>query len=269
MKRKPLLSVVMVTCNAAAGVARTISSVVSQTYAAKEFIVVDGASTDGTVNILKEHADVITRFVSEPDEGIYDAMNKGIDLAEGEFINFMNAGDTFYDADTIEKVFGRAPESADMIYGDVVKVDGERETYVKSENLEGKIFRFTPFCHQALFARRDLFAERKFNTCYKIVADYEFIVRMYTEKKRFARVDLPVARFLMGGESTGKGRLSFHRRVEGLKVLLDAGVSTADIMKSYWFRYLAGNFDPASDDYIGEEDKDGGLLKRLFNLLSN
>lgn len=103
MKNNPLISVVTVSYNAVSTIEQTILSVINQTYPHIEYIIIDGGSTDGTVDIIKKYADKIAYWVSEPDKGIYDAMNKGIKVATGEWINFMNSGDCLYRNDTIEK----------------------------------------------------------------------------------------------------------------------------------------------------------------------
>ena len=100
-----LISVVTVSYNAVSTIEQTILSVINQTYPNVEYIIIDGGSTDGTVDIIKKYADKIAYWVSEPDKGIYDAMNKGVVVATGEWINFMNAGDIFTDSDVIDKLF--------------------------------------------------------------------------------------------------------------------------------------------------------------------
>ena len=103
----PLISVVTVSYNAVDTIERTILSVLNQTYSDIEYIIIDGGSTDGTVDLIKKYADKITYWVSEPDQGIYDAMNKGIDVATGEWINFMNSGDSFYRQDVLSSLFDK------------------------------------------------------------------------------------------------------------------------------------------------------------------
>ena len=121
MKNNPLISVVTVSYNAVLTIEQTILSVINQTYPHIEYIIIDGGSTDGTVDIIKKYANRIAYWVSEPDKGIYDAMNKGIRTAKGEWINFMNAGDLFYSKDTLEKVFSKSiNDNIKVIYGDVM-----------------------------------------------------------------------------------------------------------------------------------------------------
>ena len=106
-----LISIVTVSYNAVLTIEQTILSVINQTYPNVEYIIIDGGSTDGTVDIIKKYEDKIAYWVSEPDKGIYDAMNKGVVVATGEWINFMNAGDIFTDGDVIDKLFSDSPQT--------------------------------------------------------------------------------------------------------------------------------------------------------------
>ena len=111
----PLISVVTVSYNAVTTIEKTILSVINQNYSNIEYIVIDGGSIDGTVDIIKKYADKITYWVSEPDKGIYDAMNKGIIVATGEWINFMNTGDTFYNENVFSEIFELNSYTEDVI----------------------------------------------------------------------------------------------------------------------------------------------------------
>ena len=118
---KLLISVVTVCYNAADTIEKTMLSVLNQTYHDIEYIIIDGGSTDGTVEIIRKYADRIAYWVSEPDKGIYDAMNKGIKVATGEWINFMNAGDEFVDANVLDKLFfAKTVANVDVIYGNTL-----------------------------------------------------------------------------------------------------------------------------------------------------
>ena len=115
------VTIITISYNAVLGIERTINSVITQTYSNLQYIIIDGGSTDGTVDIIKKYADKIDYWVSEPDSGIYYAMNKGIAIADGDWINFMNAGDYFVDRNVIEQIFQHNIECTDnVIYGNTI-----------------------------------------------------------------------------------------------------------------------------------------------------
>ena len=129
IKMHPLISIITIVYNDAVGLECTIKSVVAQNFDNYEYIIVDGGSTDETVNVIKTYDDKITKWVSEPDKGIYDAMNKGIKMAMGEWLIMMNAGDYFAEPDVLEKVFAREiPKDKTFLYSDVygLRPNGER-----------------------------------------------------------------------------------------------------------------------------------------------
>src|ERR1700761_112956 len=122
----PRLSIITIVYNNASDIERTILSVINQTYKNIEYIIIDGASTDGTLNIIGKYRDSISKLVSEPDKGIYDAMNKGLQQATGDYVLFMNSGDEIYAGDTVEKIFNTEPD-ADIYYGEteMINADGK------------------------------------------------------------------------------------------------------------------------------------------------
>ena len=120
MIEKPLVTVITVCYNAVSLIEKTIRSVLAQQYEHIEYVVVDGSSTDGTIEIIRKYEAHISHWITEQDEGIYDAMNKGVAMATGEWCIFLNAGDTFAADDVLNRVF-QVPREADVIYGDVVK----------------------------------------------------------------------------------------------------------------------------------------------------
>ncbi|WP_455668384.1 glycosyltransferase family 2 protein [Phocaeicola sp.] len=190
----PLISVITVSYNAASTIEQTILSVINQTYSNIEYIIIDGGSTDGTVDIIKKYADKITYWVSEPDKGIYDAMNKGIVAATGEWINFMNSGDRFYSDNVLNSVFARIIKcnDADIIYGDRIAEFSFASFYQKPNMLSGMTSSF-PIFHQATFVLRKLSNQNLFNTSYSISADYDFFYKMYLKKKQFVYMNIPIA----------------------------------------------------------------------------
>jgi glycosyltransferase involved in cell wall biosynthesis len=189
-----LITVVTVVRNGEKTLEQTMLSVINQTYANVEYIVVDGASTDGTLDIIRKYEDRIDYWMSEPDEGIYDAMNKGIDLAAGEWINFMNSGDSFYENNIIRKIFEKDVISDDIVYGDVLYVYGFGNFLKKAEPLNLMVKQMV-FCHQATFVRFSLMQEIKFDTSFKSSGDYNFFYQCYKLHKSFRYVPFIIATY--------------------------------------------------------------------------
>ncbi|MCY1133837.1 glycosyltransferase family 2 protein [Bacteroides fragilis] len=130
-KSNPLVTIITVCYNAETTIEKTILNVINQTYADIEYIIIDGGSNDGTIEIINKYANKISYWMSEPDRGIYDAMNKGIKLAKGDWVSFMNSGDSFYSLDTVEDVVQFIREEYDVIYGSVnVVCDSFRRLYI-------------------------------------------------------------------------------------------------------------------------------------------
>ena len=122
MTNYPKVSIITVVYNGIEFLEETIKSVIAQTYPNIEYIIVDGGSKDGTLDIIKKYEAHISKWISEPDKGIYDAMNKGIDLATGDWQNFLNAGDSFVDNNVLEKIFTTNLENITLVYGDIIAI---------------------------------------------------------------------------------------------------------------------------------------------------
>lgn len=170
---QPKISVVTVCYNAAETIEGTMLSVINQTYKNIEYIIIDGGSTDGTVDIIRKYADRIAYWVSEPDKGIYDAMNKGIKVATGEWINFMNAGDRYAANDTLLKCLPYFQEKKDIISG-IAFLDKLKWYAPKESDLSVTFFLKKSLNHQATFIKRDLFKDRLYDTDLKIASDSIF-----------------------------------------------------------------------------------------------
>ena len=158
------VTIITISYNAVLGIERTINSVITQTYSNLQYIIIDGGSTDGTVDIIKKYADKIDYWVSEPDSGIYYAMNKGIAIADGDWINFMNAGDYFVDRNVIEQIFQHNIECTDnVIYGNTI---GKYKHGFISEKPEPLVVmnKRLPFCHQSVFVKEQLIKSMPFDT---------------------------------------------------------------------------------------------------------
>ncbi len=236
MKNKTdVVTVVTVTYNAEDLLEETILSVINQSYNNIEYIIIDGASTDGTLDIIKKYEDKIDYWISEPDDGIYFAMNKAIEKATGKWINFMNAGDTFFDNETVSYVMEHRTKDDELIYGDYqIKKTGE----VKKARDKSEWYTFMPFCHQTLFTRTSIIKEELFDTSFRLAADHNFIVKMYSARKKFDYLDATIAIFDEGGFAESNRFLS---KIESLKVLLDNNVSSDIIKKSTWYMVLCSD----------------------------
>ena len=210
---RPLVSVITVVFNGAKHLEETIAAIASQTYLNIEHIVIDGGSTDGTVDILRQYDDRIGYWMSEPDAGLYDAMNKGVALVEDpeSYILFANADDSLYSPDAISRAM-LLGQDADLVYGKMVLSDDEISGIMGREVELADLARQT-LCHPATFVRKKVFDRvGKFDTTYKIAADYDHIVRCFTAPVSTRFVDVIVARMRMGGLSEDRFMLSCRER---------------------------------------------------------
>jgi len=199
--QKPLISIVTVVYNAASTLEATILSTIHQTYENFEYIIVDGGSTDGTLDIIKKYEDRIDYWISEPDKGLYYAMNKGINLANGDWINFMNSGDSFYQNEVLTEMFKQAHQDVDVIYGDVMfSFDGTNAVHVKARTLD-YFWKGMPFVHQTSFVRTALMKKHPFDVYYKLIADYSSLYNMYLDGAKFKYLEKIVCNFRAGGLS--------------------------------------------------------------------
>lgn len=202
----PKISIIVVSYNAGKTIERTINSIINQTYSDYEVVFIDGKSKDSTCEIITsaikrfEEKGIKTQFVSEPDAGAYDAMNKGAKLAHGVWCTYMNADDKYYDATALERVASNLEESIDIVYGHTMFIDGERR-WIENAKAVDTITTHLPFCPQATFVKTDLQKEYLFDTSYKISADYDFFLRAYLAKKVFIQINEVIANFYFGGIS--------------------------------------------------------------------
>lgn len=191
MNINPLISIITVSYNAVLTIEATIISVIKQSYPNIEYIIIDGGSTDGTVEIIKKYTDRITYWCSEPDKGIYDAMNKGIDQARGEWINFMNAGDTFYDYSVLSYIFSQnISDIYSIVYGKTLFIyDTMNQIVVKGNN------KYMPACHQSIFARTEDMKNNKFDLKYKIASDYNYFHSLFFRNSNYLFVDCIISKY--------------------------------------------------------------------------
>ena len=210
----PVLSVITVVYNNVRDIERTMLSVLNQTYPHIEYIVIDGVSTDGTIDVLKKYEHLV-RVVIEKDKGIYDAMNKGLAMATGDYVLFMNSGDEIYDAATVENVLTTEP-GADIYYGETEMFDetwkslGQRR-HKSPERLTKASFRYgMSVSHQAIYVRRSI--AEPYDLQYKLSADIDWILKALEKARKVVNTHRYVAKYLVGGMSKQKHRESLKER---------------------------------------------------------
>lgn len=208
MSNPVLVTVVTVCRNVKSSLEKTMNSVLHQSYAHIDYVIIDGASTDGTPEMLGKTEGV--RWISEPDMGIYDAMNKGIRMAEGEWVIFMNAGDVFASDDTLSKVFS-VERDADVIYGDVIKGDNIKKA--ESPHNGHRMY----FCHQSAFVRTSCLKEFPFDIQHRMSADFKQMKQLYLAGKTFMQLDFPIAVFDTSGVSNAQRSKGLYDNIQVIR----------------------------------------------------
>ncbi|MDD3037276.1 glycosyltransferase family 2 protein [Bacteroides sp.] len=189
------MTVITVCYNAVKSIEETICSVINQSYSDVEYILIDGGSTDGTVEVIRKYSTRITKWISEPDKGIYDAMNKGIEFSHGDWIMFINSGDTLANEEVLEKIFSQFySESIGVLYGDVILAYVYGRVVAKPFPLE-EFEHFFPFSHPASFVQGNLLRSHKFDLKYKIVSDYNLFYQLYKKGIQFKYIPVSVSVF--------------------------------------------------------------------------
>lgn len=197
---KPKVSVITAVRNDVEHIEKSILSVLSQSYAFIEYIIVDGDSIDGTVDIIKKYANKFAYWVSEPDKGVYDAMNKGIAASTGDFVIFMNSGDTFHTDDAIERMCLDSEVKNTVVYGNVyakywdgIAIEMPHEFFKTSMKFKG-----VGICHQTVFFPGEVIRKMRYDLSYRIVSDYDLMYRMWKQGVLFVYRDVIVADYEWG-----------------------------------------------------------------------
>ena len=217
---KPKLSVITIVYNNVCDIERTILSVLGQTYTNIEYIIVDGLSNDGTLQVINKYKDRIGKLISEKDNGIYDAMNKGLTAATGDYVIFMNSGDEFYADATVANVFASA-DDADIYYGETEMIDDNGQSLGQRRHQAPAAFTWRDFkygmsiSHQAIYIRRPL--TEPYDSRYQLSADIDWIIRAAKKARKIVNVNQYVAKYLVGGMSKKKHRQSLQERFNIMK----------------------------------------------------
>jgi glycosyltransferase involved in cell wall biosynthesis len=229
------ISIITITYNAGKFLEKTMLSVLQQTCKDFEYIIVDGASKDKTVEIITNYELRITnggfpgvkpeqfRWVSEPDKGLYDAMNKGMDLATGDFVWFVNAGDLIYNEHTVQAIvnaYSEAPMS-DIIYGQCLIIDegenalGERHKIAPKQLKKNCLLQGLVVCHQSILVKKSI--APKYDLKYRICADYDWTIRVVEQSKMNAYMDQHISKFLINGVSSQQRKKAWRERFSIMK----------------------------------------------------
>lgn len=197
-----LVTIITVCYNAEMHIEKTLQSVIFQNNSLFEYLIIDGGSNDRTIEIICRYIPlliqkgIVVKLISEKDNGIYDAMNKGARLSSGEWISFMNAGDIFYDYNTVNQVIKMLTNcSADVFYGNAIGVFKDREKFLQANKAFWCKYRMS-FCHQASFTRRDLLLKLAFNEQYRISADFDLFMRAKLQGAKFQKSNYIISKYL-------------------------------------------------------------------------
>lgn len=244
-------SIITVNYNNIVGLRHTIESVISQTFKDYEFIIIDGGSTDGSINLIKDYQQYMSYWISEKDNGIYNGMNKGITQAKGIYVNFMNSGDVFYRNNILEKV-NELMNGSDFIIGKDYNQDpetGEAFTTILPRRISMAAFYMWTLPHQSAFIRRSLFNNSPYDESLRIVADWKFYMdKIVYEGKTIQLLDMPICNREQEGVSISQASKTVEERHRVLSELLPPGIHK---------------------DYETLAKLDRSTLYKLLNLLDN
>ena len=202
----PVISVITVCYNAEKEIVATLQSVKEQTFTEYEYIIIDGASKDKTLEVISQSGVTPTHLISERDKGIYDAMNKALALAKGEYLMFLNAGDSLYSANTLQQIADVANGNPDVIYGDTAIVDADRN-YLHPrklrppKNLTSSSFKNGMLvCHQAFLPKREL--AMPYDMAYRFSSDFDWCVKILSKSKTCTQIEGFIVNYLQEGATT-------------------------------------------------------------------
>ncbi|MDO5663694.1 MAG: glycosyltransferase family 2 protein [Bacteroidia bacterium] len=236
------LSVITVTYNAERTLERTLKSVHEQTYPHIEHVIVDGKSKDGTGDLIRKYENENLHWISEPDKGLYDAMNKAATMATGDYLCFLNAGDTFFDAQTVEKIFQSFSESKfpDILYGETAIVDNDGKFLHMRRLQVPEVLTWKSFkqgmlvCHQAFIVKRSIF--EPYDLQYRFSSDFDWAVRMMKKVTLIHNTRLTLINYLNEGMTTANRKASLKERY---RIMAKYYGQASTFMHHIWFAVRA------------------------------
>ena len=221
------LTIITINFNHAEGLKRTIDSIVNQTFSEYEWIVVDGGSTDGSKELIEQYKEHFAWWCSEPDKGVYNAMNKGINKAKGKYVQFLNSGDSLWDKNVLERIFSE-PHNADILFCDCNLVENGivKEEIHYPDVMSLREILDINFIHNGMFFKRELFENELYDESIKISSDFKFNVKRVLENKSFEHVPVTAIAY----DSTGISASQFNLLLEEQKEIANSLISPS-IMK--------------------------------------
>lgn len=224
------ISIITITYNAEPVLEKTMLSVLNQTNTNFEYCIIDGNSKDNTVSIIQKMEQKIQegafegitadqfKWISEPDRGLYDAMNKGIDLSTGDFVWFVNAGDKVYNSDTLQKIYDliEIEKDCDFIYGQSIMIDEQDHEIGERHKIAPKVLRLNHFlnglviCHQSVIVKKSIASH--YNLNYSIASDYDWVIRAFQNSECQGYIDQYLSKFMVAGVSSQKRQLAWKER---------------------------------------------------------
>jgi glycosyltransferase involved in cell wall biosynthesis len=245
LPESPLISIITVTYNASSVLEATILSVIGQHFRNFEYIIIDGASKDGTLDIIRKYADHFSYWVSEPDKGLYDAMNKGLQAAKGKYVWFMNAGDEIYNRETLSLIFSKSTE-ADVYYGDALffQKDGKEiglRSQVTPHQLPAKLnWKSLQYgmvvCHQSFIVKKNL--APMYNLSHPYSADVDWEIQCLKNAREIVHTGLILCKYLTGGFS----KKHLYRSLADRFHVLQSHFGTFHTIKSHVWITIRGIF---------------------------
>lgn len=207
-----MITIVTINLNNKDGLKRTIESVVNQTFFDKvEYVIIDGGSTDGSVDVIKEYDDKIAYWCSEPDGGIFPAMNKSIEHINGDYVLYLNSGDILNKNNVIERVYDELDK--DIVYGNEYKVNNKRTLATFPDKLTENFFKRSALPHQSTFIRTELLKEHNYSTDWKVLGDWSWLrERIMVDKVSYKHLNFPISDYDLNGFSTINQKLFFAER---------------------------------------------------------
>ncbi len=217
----PLVTVVTVVYNCADSLEETILSVINQSYNNVEYVIVDGGSTDGTVELLRKYDRHIDYWISEKDSGIYNAMNKGVDLSTGQWINFMNAGDCFHSSTTIANIEKSLDEKFAVVAGGVCYIYDSQNRRIKHMQLKFSGFYLSVPHHQASFINSRWMKHFRYDETFRIRGDLNFMAALYANGHEFRLVDEVICNVDTNGVSSGLSRIHISEDMRAGRLVIE------------------------------------------------